>query len=186
MNIGLRCVQVSRRLPDSHLRCTLGTRSVRAAGWQGGRQDVFLLFLIVCCLQVGNFPPTLPRVCGTMEFLLWLLLFVCFVYFIFGGPSTKGRFDHYCAWMGSRLDGGSRGGGGMSSEGHGCPCLSPFFWPVHFSRAHHYSPPSPNRAAESRGVIRVSRRDLGMVVGMGVWVFLCLSVLQHGNAALRS
>ena len=39
--------KVNRRLQYSNLRCTLGTRLVRGSGWQGGRQDVLLLFSLV-------------------------------------------------------------------------------------------------------------------------------------------
>ena len=65
--------------------------------------------------------------------------------------------------LGSRLDGGSRGGSDLSKEGHCCCCCpSPFL-------AHRYGPPSPNHAAESRGVTHVREgRDFGMEVGMGV------------------
>ena len=44
------------------------------------------------------------------------------------GPSIKGRFNHYCVWTGSRLDGGSRRGVGMSREGNVC-CHPSLFLP---------------------------------------------------------
>ena len=60
------------------------------------------------------------------------------------------------------------------------------FCPLHFYRVQHHSPPSPNRDTESKGGTHDSMTDLGMVVGTGVQVFLCLSVLHRGNAALRN
>ena len=51
------CAKVSRRLQDSHLRCTLGTSPVHAAAWQRVRQDG-LVFVFDCLpgnkLEIGN------------------------------------------------------------------------------------------------------------------------------------
>ena len=113
--------------------------------------------------------------------------FVCVCVCVFlGSPLAKGQLNHYAFgrgvdWMGAvgwwrHVKGGSR-----------LPLPPPPpFCPLHFWRVHHYGPPTPNRAAGSRGGTHISRRDCGMVVGMGVLVFLCLSVLQRGNAALHA
>ena len=101
------------------------------------------------------------------------LLFVClFVYlfiylFLEGGPSTNGRFNQYCVWMGSRLDGGSRGGSGMSREGHGCRCPSPFL-PPPFLEGPPLRATKPKPRCRIKGSNTCSRSDLGMVAGVGV------------------
>ena len=106
--------KVSGRLQDLHLRRTLGTRPVRAAGWQGGRQDGLVVFN--CLLVTGwNFPPTFPRVCRGAEFFCGFLFVVLF--FFWGGGGVI-----FLLRVGSTvicLDGGSRGGSDMSREGHG-------------------------------------------------------------------
>ena len=56
------------------------------------------------------------------------IVYVCFVPFLWGGRgrySIKGQLSHYRVWMGRRLDGGSRGGGGMSRELGSCLPLTP-------------------------------------------------------------
>ena len=73
-------------------------------------------------------------------------------------------------------DGVSWGSCSMSREGPG-RCCSPFW------RAHHYGPPSPHHAAESRALnMCLEEGSLGLVIGMGVG----FSMLQRGNAALHS
>ena len=91
---------VSGRLQDSHLRRSLGTRQVRAAGLQGGRQDG--LFVVFNCLLVAGwkFPSHPPK--GLQECGVPFVGFCLFCFDFLGSPLIKGRFNHYRVWMGSR------------------------------------------------------------------------------------
>ena len=107
---------------------------VSSCGRLARRKTERLLIVFNCLLVAGwkfpSHPPKGLQVCGVpfVVFGVCLFIYVLFIYsFIFGGgPLTKGRFHHNCVWTGSRLDGGSWGGSGMSKEGHGCRCPSPF------------------------------------------------------------
>ena len=75
--------------------------------------------------------------------------------------------------MGSRLDGGSRGGGGMSREGHGSRCPSPFSAPSIstglITTAHQAQTALQSQGGGGGGGGNTClRRNFGIVVGMGV------------------
>ena len=109
---------------------------VSSCGRLARRKTGHLLVVFNCLLVAGwKFPSHPPKGlygCGVpfVFFVFYLFVYLFIYLFIFGGgPSTKGRFNQYCVWMGSRLDGGSRGGSGMSREGYGYRCPSPFSAP---------------------------------------------------------
>ena len=102
----------------------------RLARRKTGRLLVVFNRLLVAGWKFPFHPPKGLQGCGVPFVFFVVCLFVyLFIYFWRGGPSTNGQFNQYCVWMGSRLDGGSRGGSGMSREGHGCRCPSPFSAP---------------------------------------------------------
>ena len=100
----------------------------RLARRKTGRLLVVFNCLLVVGLKFPSHPPKGLQGCG-VPFVFFVVCLFIYLFIFGGGPSTNGQFNQYCVWIGSRLHGSSRGGSGMSREGHNYRCPSPFSVP---------------------------------------------------------